>query len=167
VVDSTGPNFGRGFNQRSLTDQSQATAWVTLADLSAQGQVTPDTPKQVTLQLPQAIDISRVAIDPTTAAAVLGLSSSTGAFHIEVSDDGTTWAPLADGEFVAADRGHFNDVNLTGDTTNVSYVRYWIDAPMVLVDTATYPDGCSDPTLFDGCTYEATTELEVYGAPAP
>ena len=165
IVDHTGPNFGGGFNFKSLTDQSLATSWVTTADLDNTGQATPDTPKQVTIQLPQAIDISQVIVDPTTIA-VLGLSSSTGAFHIEVSDDGTGYVPLADGEFVAADRGHFNDINLTGDTTNVSYIRYWIDAPMVLIDTATYPDGCSDPTLFDGCTYESSTEMEVYGTPA-
>jgi hypothetical protein len=166
VVDHTGPNFGGGFNFKSLTDQSLSTSWVTTADLDANGDATADTPKQVTIQLPQAVDISQVAIDPTTSP-VLGLSSSTGAFHIEVSDDGVTFVPLADGEFVAADRGHFNDVDLTGDTTNVSFIRYWIDAPMVLTDTATYPDGCAvDPTGFDGCTYEASTEMEVYGTPA-
>jgi hypothetical protein len=165
VIDHTGPNFGRGFNHKSLTDQSLSTGWVSLADLDNTGQATPDTPKQVTIQLPQAIDISQVIVDPTTVA-VLGLSSSTGAFHIEVSADNTTYTTLAEGAFVAADRGQFNVITLTGDTTNVSYLRFWIDAPMVLTDTATYPDGCSDPTAFDGCTYEAATEMEVYGTPA-
>jgi extracellular elastinolytic metalloproteinase len=166
VSDHTGPNFGRGFNWNALTDQSRATSWVSTSDIGGNGQATGDTPKQVTIALPEPIDISQVIIDPT-APSVLGLSASTGAFHIEVSDNGTSYSPLADGQFVAADRGHFNDVDLTGDTTDVSFIRYWIDAPMVLTDAATYPNGCSDPTLFDGCTYESTTELEVYGTPVP
>jgi hypothetical protein len=82
-----------------------------------------------------------------------------------VSTTGSTYTEVASGKFVAADRGHYNTVSLSGSTDSVKFVRFTIRAPMVLTDTATYGDNaCSTPDAFSGCTYESVTEIEVYGS---
>jgi extracellular elastinolytic metalloproteinase len=165
ITKHTGFTAPRGCNWTNLNDQSQVTGWVTAASLSRAGHVTAKTPKQVTIHLPEAVDIDRISVDPTAACNV-GLSAATGQYRIETSTDGVNFATAAQGTFLVDNRGHLNDVTLTGNTTGVTDIRFWILKPMVLVDTDAYPDGCADPTMFGGCTFMSASEMEVYGAPA-
>jgi extracellular elastinolytic metalloproteinase len=166
ISDFTGPDFGAGCDPEAAIDLSDAFGWSTTADL-VDGLVGPDTPKQMTIELPVAVDVTSITVNPTANCGD-GLSASTGAFHIEVSSNGTDFTEVADGEFLAADRGHANAVTLTAPTDNVSFVRYWIDAPMVLIDTDTYgADACNSGGAFSGCTFQDVTEVEVYGAEVP
>ena len=165
VTDFTGPDYGPGCNADAMIDLSYALGWSTTADL-VDGVAGPDTPKQVTIQLPEPVDVSSITVDPTANCGD-GPSASTGAFRVEVSTDGTAFTEVSDGEFSADDLGQANEVPLTGSTDGVLYVRYWIDAPLVLVDTDAYgEDACSSGGDFSGCDYQDAVELEVYGAPA-
>ena len=62
-------------------------------------------PKHLTVKLPQAINVTEFAVDPTATCGDGG-SASTGGYRIETSPDGTTWTTANQGTFTADDRGH-------------------------------------------------------------
>jgi hypothetical protein len=63
--------------------------------------------------------------------------------------------------------GDLQSPTLTGSTDGIEFVRYWIDLPLVLQDTATYgPNPCPGGG-FSGCAFEDSVEIEVYGTPSP
>jgi len=167
ISDFTGPDFTPfDCGPVNAIDQSDGFGWSTTADLDS-GVAGPDTPKYMVIQLPTFVDISSITINPTAICGD-GLSASTGDFKVETSVDGVNFAQVAAGQFVAADRGHANAVTLTGPLTGVQYVKFWINAPMVLTDTATYgADACNSGGAFSGCTYEDATEVSVYGSASP
>lgn len=164
IDDFTGVDFTPfGCGPVNAIDQSDGFGWSTSADL-VDGVAGPDTPKYIAVKLPNAVDISAITVNPTANCGD-GLSASAGAYHVEVSTDGVTYTEVSSGEFVAADRGRANEVDLTGSVDGIEYVRYWIDAPMVLTDTDTYgEDACNSGGAFSGCDWEDTVEVEVYGA---
>ena len=145
-------------------DQADGFGWSTTSDIKRNGQPGNKTPKFMVVKLPVPIDISAITVNPTAICGD-GLSASAGAYHVEVSADGTAFTEVASGEFVAADRGHANEVDLTGSTDGIQYVKYWIDKPMVFTDPVSYPADACIVGGYSGCDYEDTTEVEVYGVP--
>jgi hypothetical protein len=167
VSGFTGPNYaGAGCGPGRLFDLSTALGWVTNADLDPKGRVTAATPKQVTVALPQQVDVSEVTIDPT-ATCGLGLSASLGRFTLQASSDGSQWHDIGGGDLQVADLGHASRVQLSGDLTGLGYVRLVAEAPLVLVDTnpqTGYPaDACNPDQGYSGCTYMSAAEMEVHG----
>ncbi len=119
------------------------------------------TPKSVTVQLPQKVKVTAIAIDPGSTCGDAG-SASTGGYRLEVSTDGTTFTVASVGTFGVADQHRLNSVPLNAGTTlNVSYVRFTMLNPQLPGDPATL---C--PGLFPGCQFMDMSELEVYGTPA-
>jgi extracellular elastinolytic metalloproteinase len=166
ISDFTGPDFGPGCNQDSMIDQSTAFGWSTTDDLDDAGQVTSDTPKQITVQLPVPVDISEITVLPTATCGD-GTSATAGSFRIEVSTDGTTFDEVASGETTFDTAGEVQSPTLSGSTNGIGFVRYWIDAPLVLVDTAHYGANPCPGGGFSGCVFEDSVEIEVYGTATP
>jgi extracellular elastinolytic metalloproteinase len=127
--------------------------------------VSADTPKQITIELPIPVDIGEITVLPSANCGD-GTSATAGSFHIDVSTDGTTYNEVASGETTFATAGDLQSPTLTGSTDGIQFVRYRIDAPLVLVDTATYGDNPC-PGAFSGCDFEDSVEVEVYGTPSP
>jgi hypothetical protein len=138
-----------------MFDQSVGLGW------SAERQVSGGsvTPVFVTVKLPQPVNVSQIAIDPTATCGDGG-SASTGPYTVETSTDGTTWTPAASGTFTPADRGHFSTPTLDpASTAGVQYIRY------TMRDSQVSQVG-SCPGAFSGCDFIDSREMEVYGAPA-
>jgi len=164
VTDFTGPDFGQFCGPVAMIDQSAAFGWSTTDDLAG-GQVSSDTPKQVTIQLPVAVDLDSVSVLPAANCGD-GTSATAGAFHVETSVDGTNFTEVASSTTTFNTAGDVQTLPVSGaGTTGVEFVRYWIDAPLVLVDTATYGSNpCPGP--FSGCDFEDSVEIGVYGVPS-
>jgi len=158
-----GPDFGEPCAPVNAIDQSDVFGWSTTSDLLANGTAGPDTPKSFVVKLPQAIDISRVEVNPTAICGD-GASASTGEFSIRVSADGTNWSAPTSGSFVFDDLGSSHEVPLTAGGTNVQYVEYTMEAPIVVTDLAHYAPGDCPGGGFSGCDYMDVTELRVYGS---
>jgi hypothetical protein len=158
VTDFNGPDYTPfGCGPTAAIDQSLGIGWGSDADIAGGA----FGPKFVTVQLPQAVNIAEIAIDPGNTCGDAG-SASTGAFSVETSVDGITFVEASAGTFGLADRHRLNSVALNaGTTANVRYVRFWMRGTQVPGGTA------SCPGPFSGCTFMDMSELEVYGAPAP
>jgi extracellular elastinolytic metalloproteinase len=164
ISDFTGPDYGQFCGPVAMIDQSAAFGWSTTSDL-LNNQIGPDTPKQITIQLPVPVDISAITVLPTANCGD-GTSASAGSYHVEVSTDGNTFNTVASDDLTFDEVGDVQTPPLSGSTDGIQYVRYWIDAPLVLVDTATYgANPC--PGAFSGCDFEDSVEVEVYGVPSP
>ncbi len=161
ITSFDGPNFGASCGPMAAIDQSDGSGWSTTADL-VNGQVSPKTPKSITIKLPKPVNINEISVNPTATCGD-GLSASTGRYRVAVSTDGSTYATVSSGEFFAADRGHYNSIPLSGNLAGVRFVRFTIRAPMVLVDTATYGQNPCPGGGYSGCDYQDLTEIEVYG----
>jgi hypothetical protein len=166
IVDYTGPDFTPfGCGPANFVDQSTALGWGSTANLK-NGQPGPKTSKQITIELPTPVDITSVTLDPTATCGD-GLSASTGAFHIEASTNGTDFDEIASGQFVSADMGSTHDVTLSGPLDGVTTIRFWMDQPLALVDTASYGTNLCPNGGYSGCSFLDATEMEVYGTAAP
>jgi hypothetical protein len=176
LVDFTGPNFAPQCGPLGAIDLSLGTGWGSTVDAGDGKPSGTFIPKHIDVQLPQAVDISQVGVDPNATCGDPG-SSSTGDYSIEVSQDGTTWLPGATGHFGIADRGHLNLVNITNGT-GVRFVRFTIAGDQV-VDVAsasnppvpgTFAQICGNPTTqndFGGCQFADMSELAVFGSATP
>ena len=147
-------DFGCGPGQ--AVDMSQGTGWSTDAALTGG---TAIEPRFLTIQLPSAVDLAAVEIDPTGNCGD-DPSSSTGDYRVETSPDGTAWTVAAAGHFGAADRDRMNAVTLSAGTGGVRFVRY------TMLGTQVADEGGTCPGQFTGCSYVDTVELGVYGAAA-
>jgi hypothetical protein len=157
VTDFNGPDFTPfGCGPSAAIDQSLGIGWGSTSDISG-GAVDP---KFVTIQLPTGVNVAEIAIDPGNTCGDAG-SASTGAFSVETSVDGVTFVQVASGTFGAADRHRLNSVPLSGGTSNVHFVRFWMRG----VQIPGGPGVCPGP--FSGCDFMDMSEIEVYGAPAP
>ena len=152
--DDTGAPFGCG--AAAMFNQSQGSGWSALRRVSG-GTVLPVF---VIVKLPQPIDVSEIAVDPSATCGDGG-SASTGPYSIETSTDGRNWTTANQGTFTPADRGHFSSPPLAaGSTDAVRFVRYTMkDSQVNQVGTC--------PGNFSGCDFIDSSEMEVYGAPAP
>lgn len=147
-------DFGCG--PGALIDLAQGTGWgsttgPTEDPVTAAAQIDP---KQIVIALPQAVDITTIAVDPGNTCGDPG-SSSTGDYRLEVStDEAGPWTEVSSGTFTEADRGVLVALPVTV-ATPVSFVRYTMLSPQV-------PDYSGCPDAFGGCTYMDSSELAVY-----
>ena len=118
-------------------------------------------PKEVTVELPQAVNISQVLVDPLAGCGVGG-SASTRGYTIETSPDANDadFQVAATGAFTSGQRGQLNEVTLSGNTTNVKFLRFTIESNGV---PDPYAANCPDGP-FLGCQYAGLNELVVLGS---
>jgi hypothetical protein len=157
VVTFTPPDytpFGCGPGQ--LIDQSQASGWGSDAPTNPEP-VNPQ-PKEVVIELPEAVDVSEVVINPSNTCGDSG-SASTGDFKLETSTDGTTWTLADQGHFGVDDRKPTSVPLASGSTAGVQFVRY------TMIGTQVTDLGGTCPGNFSGCDFMDSTELAVYGTP--
>jgi hypothetical protein len=147
-------DFGCG--PGGLIDQSQGTGWGSDAPTNP----APDPqPKFVVIQLPVAVNIGELQINPSNTCGDGG-SASTGDYRVETSPDGTTWTLARSGHFTPADRKATVIPLAPGSTAGVRFVRY----TMISTQVADIGGACPGP--FSGCDFMDSTELAIYGAPA-
>jgi extracellular elastinolytic metalloproteinase len=108
--------------------------------------------KSITIALPRAVDVSAFNVDP---GAICGddRTAATGAYRIETSRDGQTFAPAASGRFTSANNHRPNVIAAPPDTHGVQFVRYTMLEPQRQIG--------SD----DGKDFMDSVEFEVYGVP--
>ncbi|TCC20796.1 M36 family metallopeptidase [Kribbella speibonae] len=158
IAGFNGPDFS-SFNcgPSGAIDNAQGTGW---GSTTGDDNGTPTNKmidKHVDVKLPAAVTISAFNVDPSNTCGDPG-SASTGKYRIETSADGTTWATAAEGTFDATNRGKYNLVTPTGNTTGVQYVRFWMLSPQVPDFETNCPAGA-----FGGCQFTDMTELQVFG----
>jgi extracellular elastinolytic metalloproteinase len=181
----TGPDFSNfGCGPSSAIDQSLGNGWGSVTNSRGVDDGTVN-PESVTVQLPVAISISEVQIDPSNTCGDPG-SSATHHYTVETSPDGHAFTLLNEGHFFAANRGHLNTVTplAAGASSNVRFIRFTMINPMVPDTGAACTDAsnCDDngvaercgpanesqpgATLFGGCTFMDMSEIEVFGSPS-
>ncbi|CAN5724903.1 hypothetical protein BH18ACT15_BH18ACT15_12060 [soil metagenome] len=158
IIRFNGPDFSAfGCGPINAIDQSFSQGWGSTSDLSPSGQPTARTPKFIVVRLPQAVDVSAFAVDPSNTCGDAP-SAATGKFRIETSRNGDTFKTAASGTFTPDDLGKLNTVKPTGGAAGVRFVRFTMIAPQVF-----QIPGAECPGPFSGCDFMDMTELEVYG----
>jgi hypothetical protein len=158
VTAFTEPDFTPfGCGPAGMIDQSLGSGWGSISPTNPD----PGTqPKSVTIQLPVAVNITQLQIDPANTCGDAG-SASTGDFKLETSTDGVTFNLAASGHFTPTQRV-LNTIPLAAGTgTNVKFVRY------TMISTQVTDLGGTCPGAFSGCDFMDSTELTVYGTQAP
>ncbi|MFD2079398.1 F5/8 type C domain-containing protein [Actinopolymorpha cephalotaxi] len=156
VTDANGDDYSDyGCGPESMFDQSLGSGWST--DAVPGTPASSVDPRYVVVQLPRAVDISELAVDPTATCGDGG-SSSTGDYRVETSRDGTAWTTAAQGHFGLANRNKLNAVPLSAGTTGVRYVRY-----TMLGTQLAEAGGSTCPGNYTGCEFVDSVELAVYG----
>ena len=192
VSDFTGPDLtGFGCGPSSAIDQSQGAGWGSTTDDDAGNATGFITPKTITIQLPIAVNVSEIAVDPQATCGDAG-SSTTKDYLLETSPDGTAWTTQhtamfdrsARGAPAAARRrlrrGVLNSIPLDapGSLTGVRYVRFTMLNPQVPYssDNSLPPFGSEAVSTecgpgngngYTGCQFMDMSELEVFGSPTP
>jgi hypothetical protein len=110
----------------------------------------------MTVELPAAVDVTRIGIDPT-ASCGFGGSAELKGWRLETSTDGTTFTTAAEGSFRPQDANRLNLVRPVAGAERVRFVRLWVLSNHVPGGAA----GCPGP--FTGCQGTSVAELEVYG----
>jgi hypothetical protein len=158
VTAFDGPDVSPDCGPDFAIDQSRTTGWGSTADL-VDGEPGPDTPKAVTIQLPQAVDVSTFAVDPSATCGDAG-SASTGDYKLETSTNGTTWQVASQGTFTVDQRGTLVSITpAAGTGDKVQFVRFTMITPQV------FQVG-SCPGNFSGCDFMDMSEIEAFGSPA-
>ncbi len=189
VAAFDGPDYSPfGCGPDGAIDGSLGTGWGSSTDTNDGAETGNVTPKHIEIQLPVAVDVSSIAVDPSHTCGD-PLSSSTHDYRVETSADGTSWTLWHTGTFYAGNTGQLNDVPADGGalTASVQFVRFTMLNPMVPTtgDTCTNATDCPpdptgpggvsqrcgpaapDPGAFGGCAFMDMSELEVYGSQAP
>ena len=110
ITDFNGPDLtGNGCGPDRAIDGSLGIAWGSTVGNDNGDPTGVFQDKHIVVKLPQAVDVTSFGVDPTAGCGDSG-SSSVGDYSIEVSADGTAWAPAASGHFGYDDRGHLNEV---------------------------------------------------------
>jgi extracellular elastinolytic metalloproteinase len=157
IASFDGPDFSPDCGPGFAIDQSQGSGWGSTADL-VNGLPGPDTPKSVTIALPQAITVTQIAVDPNATCGDGG-SAATADYRIETSPDGVTWTLADEGVFGVADRGILNPLTpAAGSAAGVSFVRFTMIKPQV------FDIGGTCPGAFSGCDFMDMSEIEVFGS---
>jgi hypothetical protein len=150
-----------GCGPTGLIDQSDGTGWGSDSPTNPEPAAQNPQPKSVVIGLPQAVDISEIQINPTATCGDAG-SASTGDFTVETSVDGTTFVLATSGHFSVGNRNKRTSITLNaGTTAGVKFVRY------TMISTQVADVGGTCPGNFSGCNFMDSTELAVYGTPAP
>ncbi|GAA0560643.1 hypothetical protein GCM10010172_49730 [Paractinoplanes ferrugineus] len=157
LTDFNGDDYSDyGCGPAQTIDMSQGTGWSSDAVLTGG---TAIDPRFVTIQLPTAVDVTSIAVNPTGNCGD-DPSSSAGDYRVETSTDGTTWTTAATGHFGPADRDRMNAVPLTAGTAAVRFVRY------TMLGTQVADEGGTCPSQLSGCGFVDTVEVGVYGGTA-
>lgn len=146
----TGPDFTIfGCGPAAALDGSLAFGWSTASptDPAVPG------PKSLTVRLPQAVDVSRFAIDPGPTCGD-DPSAAAAQVTVETSSDGASFVSSASRTFGPADNGRLNDLAPTpGTGAGVRFVRV----------TLVTPQGVGGD---DFNRFVDLSEIAVYGLPA-
>jgi len=162
VADFTGPDFTLfGCGPGDAIDLSQSSGWGSTTGDDNGDPTNVFVPKSITVQLPRAVDIDHLGIDPTATCGDGG-SASSGHIQVETSPDGGTWTVAADHTYTSADRGQLNELPLTAGQDNVKFVRLTI----LSNQTPSFDTNCP-LGAYSGCSFTDLTELAVFGAPSP
>ncbi len=163
VVDFNGADFSAfGCGPSSIFDQSQGSGWSSDAVLNNPADQADVAPRFVIVQLPQAVDIADVQINPSGTCGD-GLSASTGKYSVETSPDGTNWtlASTPGAAFGGANRNQMNSIALNpAATSGVEFLRY------TMLGTQLHVSGGACPGAFSACDFVDTVEFAVYGTPS-
>jgi hypothetical protein len=162
IANFSPPDFGPfGCGPEEAIDLSLATGWgSTTGDVLG----TPTnvmTPKSIVIALPQAINVTQLAVDPAATCGDGG-SASLGQYTIELSVNGTTWTMASQGTFALADRGRLNPLTPTGGATGANFLRL----TMLGNQTPDFANVCP-LGAFSGCSFTDLSEIAVYGTPTP
>ncbi|HEV8564262.1 MAG TPA: M36 family metallopeptidase [Actinomycetota bacterium] len=184
IVDFNGPDFSPDCGPGGAIDQSFGVGWGSTTDTDDGAETGFVTPKFIIVQLPVAVDISSIAIDPGNTCGD-ARSAATHDFLVETSTDGVTYQEAASGTYFISNIGVLNAVALDpGTDTNVQFVRFWMQSPMVPFTGTTCDDATNcptgtgnvaqrcgpaapDPGSFSGCAFMDMRELEVFGVASP
>ena len=161
VSDFTGLDFTLyGCGPGGAIDLSQATGWGTT---TGDDEVPSDvfTEKSITIQLPQAVDVDAIGVDPSATCGDGG-SASLGKFKIETSTNGSAWTEVALGTFTENDRGRINELPISTGDVGVNFVKLTMQGNQTPSFELNCPNGA-----FSGCTYTDLSEIAVYGTPTP
>ncbi|MEU3343012.1 M36 family metallopeptidase [Streptomyces sp. NPDC006668] len=159
VADFSGGDYSSdGCGPDKLIDLSSS-AWSSNAMAGTNS--TRIAPAHNTVELPRAVDIREVLVDPTAGCGD-DTTSSLGDYQIETSADGTTWATAAEGHFKPTDTGRQNAVSLKAGTgQDIRYVRL----TKLGSQAADNGQDCAKDSTPSGCKFLDTTELIVLGDP--
>lgn len=159
VVAADGLDLGSsGCGPEALIDQSDGAGWSTDAEYDADGVMRP---RSVTLRLPQAVNITELLINPSNTCGNSS-TSATSRYRVETSPDGRTWTEAYAGDFGLGERTSMNQVPLADDASrDVRYLRY------TMLSTQVEDLGATCPGPYVGCDVVDSTELGLYGTPAP
>jgi len=149
-----------GCGPTGMIDQSQASGWGSDSPTNPEPPSQNPQPKQIVIRLPAKVNISELTINPSNTCGDAG-SASTGDYMLETSPDGTTWTTASTGHFTPAQRQPNTITMAAGTTAGIQFVRYTMKGTQV----ADLGGTCPGP--FAGCDFMDSTELEVFGAPAP
>lgn len=116
-------NVAAGCGGSAATDNDRGTGWsATLAGHTA------DAPAEVTIALPQTIDVRQLVVDPSAACGHDG-GAALGAYRILTSADGNTYNVAANGTLDQTARGTNATINPASNAAGVRYVRLEAVAP--------------------------------------
>jgi extracellular elastinolytic metalloproteinase len=176
ITAFNGPDYTAfGCGPSGAIDGSLGSGWGSTAGNDAGDTTDTFMPKHIEVKLPKAVDITSFGVDPKSTCGDAG-SASTGDYTIEVSTNGTDWTTVADSHFAIADRGHLNEVDPTGPTAGIQYVRFTIagdqveDVAAANGEPGTFAEICGNTSTaggYDGCSFADMTELAVFGTPTP
>jgi extracellular elastinolytic metalloproteinase len=157
VVSFTPPDYTPfGCGPGGLIDQSQGSGWG--SDSPTNPEPVNPQPKEIVIELSQAVDVAEVVINPSATCGDSG-SASTGDYKLETSTNGTTWVLANQGHFTPADRKPTTVPLAGGSTADVAFIRY------TMIGTQVGDLGGTCPGNFSGCDFMDSTELAVYGTP--
>ncbi|HEY3501452.1 MAG TPA: M36 family metallopeptidase [Actinocatenispora sp.] len=158
IADFNGPDFTPDCGPDGLYDTSQGHGWG--SDVVGGTDGVGIDPRHVTVQLPVAVDISELRIDPSATCGD-DQSATAGDYQVETSTDGTTWTVAAKGHFTPDAYHTYTTVPLTAGGTGVKYLRYTILGTQV----KDYGISCAQRTV-SGCLFADSTEVLVHGSPS-
>jgi hypothetical protein len=158
IAAFTPPDFTPfGCGPAGLIDQSQGTGWGSISPTNP----SPGTqPKAATIKLPIRVNMTELKINPANTCGDAG-SASTGDFKVETSLDGVTFNLAASGHFGPTQRVLQTVPFNAGSGTNIQYVKF------TMISTQVADLGGTCPGNFSGCDFLDSTEVAVYGTPAP
>ena len=159
MVTATGKDYSSiGCGPDEAIDGSQATGWSTSAGKRSSTDGSKGFyAKHIVVQLGAAVDVTGLAVDPSSTCGD-DPTSSTAGYKIEGSanEDGP-WSSLAGGTFTAADNGRMNELSATG--SGVQFIRFTITSDQV----PDFDSTCAGGGGPSGGHFVDLSELQVFG----
>ena len=150
TVTSSDGSYGAACGVHGLIDGSRTNGWSAANPTSPNASGAPVPVATVTF--PRAVEVAAIAIDPGSTCGN-GPSATLKGYRLEVSRDGTTFEPYAQGQFASADAGHLVSIPAPGGSpVRAAKVRLTMLSPQSACV------GCAGRDFID------IQELEVLGA---